>query len=71
MDVFIIAVIVVTATIQSIFGIGVLLFGTPLLLLLLGGYDFVNALTVLLPISLLINLFQIVERNSEVNWATY
>ena len=59
MDVFIIAVIVVTATIQSIFGIGILLFGTPLLLL--GGYDFVNALTVLLPISLLINLFQIVQ----------
>ena len=69
MDVFIIAVIVVTATIQSIFGIGILLFGTPLLLL--GGYDFVNALTVLLPISLLINLFQIVQGKALIDFHFY
>lgn len=59
MEFYIVLVIIVTAIIQSIFGVGVLLFGTPLLLI--GGYDFVNALTVLLPISLVINLFQIVK----------
>ncbi len=53
----ILLVVTVTAIIQSIFGVGVLLFGTPILLLL--GYDFVNILTVLLPISLAISLFQI------------
>ena len=47
----------VTATIQSLFGVGVLLFGTPILLVL--GYDFITALTILLPISLTINLLQV------------
>ena len=59
MEFYILLVIIVTAMIQSLFGVGVLLFGTPLLLL--GGYNFVNALTVLLPISLVINLFQIIK----------
>lgn len=51
--------VLVTAMIQSLFGVGVLLFGTPALLLL--GYDFVNALSVLLPISLAINALQILK----------
>jgi uncharacterized membrane protein YfcA len=50
----ILGVIILTATIQSLFGVGVLLFGTPLLLV--SGYDFVSTLTTLLPISLTINL---------------
>ncbi len=53
----ILASVIVTATIQSLFGVGVLLFGTPLLLVL--GYDFITALTILLPISMLINLLQV------------
>ncbi|MGD0960804.1 MAG: hypothetical protein ABSB19_13440 [Methylomonas sp.] len=53
----ILLVVLFTAIIQSIFGVGVLLFGTPIMLLL--GYDFVNILAVLLPISLSISLFQI------------
>lgn len=61
--------IVVTATIQSIFGVGVLLFGTPLLLLL--GYDFVTALTILLPISVAINLFQISQHYKLIDLAFY
>tara|TARA_Y100000588_G_scaffold731_2_gene982 strand:- start:6314 stop:7048 length:735 start_codon:yes stop_codon:yes gene_type:complete len=48
-----------TAFLQSIFGVGVLLFGTPLLLL--QGFDFLHAIYVLLPVSMLINLFQIVR----------
>ena len=53
----ILATILLTATIQSLFGVGVLLFGTPILLVL--GYDFITALTILLPISLTINLLQV------------
>lgn len=53
----ILVTILLTATIQSLFGVGVLLFGTPILLVL--GYGFLSALTILLPISLAINLLQI------------
>ncbi len=53
----ILATILLTATIQSLFGVGVLLFGTPILLVL--GYNFITALTILLPISLTINLLQV------------
>lgn len=53
----ILATILLTATIQSLFGVGVLLFGTPILLVL--GYDFITTLTTLLPISLTINLLQV------------
>jgi uncharacterized protein len=69
MDLYIVVVIITTAVIQSIFGVGVLLFGTPLLLL--AGYDFVNALTVLLPISLVINLFQIVQGKTQIDLIFY
>ena len=69
MEFYIVLVIIVTAIIQSIFGVGVLLFGTPLLLI--GGYDFVNALTVLLPISLVINLFQIIKGQKLIDLQFY
>ncbi len=59
MPVDILLTVVLTSVIQSIFGVGVLLFGTPLLLLL--GYDFVNTLSVLLPISIAINSLQILK----------
>ena len=51
--------VIATSVIQSVFGVGVLLFGTPVLLLL--GYDFINALSVLLPISIAINCLQIIK----------
>ena len=50
-------VILLTAFIQSIFGTGVLLFGTPILLII--GYDFFFVLSVLLPPSILINFLQL------------
>ncbi len=59
MAIDILLTIIVTATIQSIFGVGVLLFGTPALLLL--GYPFDHALIILLPISITINLFQVIK----------
>ena len=51
------------------FGVGVLLFGTPLLML--QGYDFFQAVIVLLPISLLINLSQIAKDHKSVDIAFY
>jgi uncharacterized membrane protein YfcA len=53
----ILIIVVITSFIQSIFGVGVLLFGTPLLLL--QGYSFIQTVIILLPISLAINLIQI------------
>tara|TARA_B100000315_G_C14478183_1_gene541626 strand:+ start:299 stop:1018 length:720 start_codon:yes stop_codon:yes gene_type:complete len=52
-------IVIVISAIQSIFGVGVLLFGTPLLLLL--GYNFHYTLYILLPISIAINSLQILK----------
>lgn len=59
MPIDILLTIIVTATIQSIFGVGMLLFGTPILLLL--GYSFVDTLGVVLPISIAISLLQAIK----------
>ena len=61
--------VAVTSFIQSIFGVGVLLFGTPLLML--QGYNFFQAVVVLLPVSLLINLFQIAKDHRGVDLDFY
>lgn len=61
--------IIATAIVQSIFGAGVLLFGTPILLLL--GHPFIDVLTVLLPISLVINAMQIAKDHSHIDFAFY
>jgi hypothetical protein len=65
MAIDILLTIIVTATIQSIFGVGVLLFGTPALLLL--GYKFNHALVILLPISVTINLFQVIKHSKHID----
>ena len=62
-------IIVITSFIQSLFGVGVLLFGTPLLLLV--GYDFIDAVVILLPISISINLIQIVKDFRFVDFDLY
>tara|TARA_Y100000590_G_C15468286_1_gene919149 strand:+ start:61 stop:777 length:717 start_codon:yes stop_codon:yes gene_type:complete len=62
-------VIIITSIAQSIFGTGVLLFGTPLLLLL--GYDFQNALIILLPTSILISLFQVINNINKIDFTFY
>jgi uncharacterized membrane protein YfcA len=59
MPVDILLTVILTALIQSVFGVGVLLFGTPILLLL--GYDFINTLLVLLPISIAISSLQLLK----------
>ncbi|HFD11597.1 MAG TPA: hypothetical protein ENJ32_03875 [Crenotrichaceae bacterium] len=65
MAIDIIITLLVTTIIQSVFGVGVLLFGTPLLLL--SGYAFLEALTILLPISLAINAIQITRYYTEID----
>lgn len=62
-------VIVLTSIIQSLFGVGVLLFGTPLLLLL--DYSFADSLLILLPISAFINLLQITKDYQYINMQIY
>ena len=49
-------ILLILIIIQSIFGIGLLLFGTPTFLIL--GYDFLNTLNFLLPISIVISFLQ-------------
>lgn len=65
MPVDILLTVIATSIIQSLFGVGVLLFGTPLLLLL--DYDFITALHVLLPISIAINTLQLLKHYSFVD----
>jgi len=69
MPVDILLTVIATAVVQSIFGVGVLLFGTPILLLL--GYDFINALSVLLPISIAINALQMIKHYQFIDTAFY
>lgn len=69
MPVEIMLTVVATSIIQSVFGAGVLLFGTPLLLLF--GYEFVDVLMVLLPISIAINLLQIVKDYDYIDFTFY
>lgn len=65
----ILLIVSVTAVIQSLFGAGVLLFGTPLLLLL--GYPFIDLLIVLLPVSLTINTLQILKHHAHIDFGFY
>ena len=69
MDIIILLTIVITSFIQSIFGTGVLLFGTPILLLF--GYNFQNLLIILLPTSILINLFQLKGNSENISFKFY
>ena len=62
----ILIVIIVTSFIQSLFGVGVLLFGTPVLLL--QGYEFHHVIYILLPVSLSINAIQIVKDHKLIDW---
>lgn len=55
--ILVIALIAVFSVVQSVFGMGVLVFGTPTLLLL--GYDFIEAIGYLIPASFVISVLQV------------
>jgi hypothetical protein len=59
------SIIFLLSIIHSIFGIGLLAIGTPLLLLL--NYDFLIILKILLPCSILISSFQIIRTKNILN----
>ena len=69
MPVDILLTVIITSIVQSIFGAGVLLFGTPLLLLF--GRAFIDVLVILLPISITINLLQIVRHHAAIDHGFY
>ena len=47
--------------IQTVFGVGLLVFGTPILIIL--GYDFYETLGILIPSSITISTFQLLKKN--------
>ena len=57
MEVGVLATVLVLAVVQSVFGVGLLVFGTPTLLLL--GYPFEQVLAYLLPCSIVISALQV------------
>jgi uncharacterized protein len=61
--VLLLTVVAVLSVVQSIFGMGVLVFGTPTLLLM--GYDFIATLGFLLPASFSISLLQMLTAGSD------
>lgn len=61
----ILGIIFAVSIVQSLFGVGVLLIGTPTLIAL--GYPYFEALSFLLPTSLAISLIQIVELRGRAN----
>ena len=62
-------VIIITSAVQSVFGVGVLLFGTPLLLLQYEKLTLV--LPIVLPISIAINIFQVVKHYKYIDIGFY
>ena len=52
-----IIIVTILSIFQSIFGVGLLLFGTPIFLIL--GNDFFDSLNILLPVSIMISFLQI------------
>ena len=53
------SLIIFLIIIQSVFGVGLLLFGTPSLLIL--GYDFANTINILMPVSITISILQFLK----------
>lgn len=64
MDNIFLEIIIITllSFFQSIFGVGLLLYGTPIFLIL--GNDFLYSLSILLPVSMVISLLQLPYNNS-------
>jgi uncharacterized membrane protein YfcA len=59
----IIIIIFLLSIIQSIIGVGLLIIGTPILLAY--NFDFFETLQILLPYSLIVNLYQLINRTKK------
>jgi hypothetical protein len=64
-DVLTLAIIAGITISQSLFGVGILLWGTPIFLLL--GENFIQTLTLLLPLSLMVSFLQILPRLDKID----
>ena len=64
-DILTLAIIAGITISQSLFGVGILLWGTPIFLLL--GENFIQTLTLLLPLSLMISFLQILPRLDKID----
>lgn len=62
-DLFVYVPIFFFAIVQSVFGLGLLVFGTPTFLLL--GFDFLDTLTYLIPASVTISILQILDTKTD------
>ena len=62
---YLLIIIILFSSIQSVIGVGLLLFGTPTLLIM--GYAFTEVLWILLPASCSLSLFQIIENRKLVH----
>jgi len=58
-----IVIIIVLSVFQSIFGVGLLIIGTPIFLQL--GYDFYSVLNIILPFSIIVSFLQFITDKSE------
>lgn len=58
-SIFEISILIFLIIIQSVFGVGLLLFGTPSFLIL--GYDFANTINILMPVSITISILQFLK----------
>ena len=65
MDIILYSTIILISIVQSIFGVGVLLFGTPLFMLY--NYDFTTTLLILLPISITISFLQTIKNLTNID----
>ncbi len=68
-DLLLYLILIVLSIVQSIFGVGILLFGTPTLIYL--DYSFINTLNILIPCSLLISFFQFNFNNKSIKKNKY
>lgn len=64
MEIAIIITVFLTSLIQAQFGVGLLAFGTPILLTL--GFDYITALETLIPCSIMLSAMQVVEGRKEL-----
>ena len=64
-DILTLVILTVITISQSLFGVGILLWGTPIFLLL--GENFIQTLTLLLPLSLMVSFLQVLPRLDKID----
>ena len=63
-EIFLFTILLLLTFFQSIFGIGLLLLGTPTLFLL--GFNYYETINILLPISILVSFIQVIKSKEKI-----